>query len=104
AILPKLLERCGTGAGNGSITAIYSVLVEGDDINDPIADALRALLDGHIVLARDLANQGHYPAIDILTSNSRLMVNLVTPEEREVAKKAVPLLNEFHKNKDMIEV
>ncbi len=104
AILPKLLERCGTGAGDGSITAIYSVLVEGDDINDPIADALRALLDGHIVLARDLANQGHYPAIDVLESNSRLMVNLVPAEDRELVKKAIAMLSDYDKNRDMIEV
>jgi flagellum-specific ATP synthase len=104
AILPKLLERCGTGAGDGSITAIYSVLVEGDDINDPIADALRALLDGHIVLSRDLANQGHYPAIDLLTSNSRLLVNLVPAEDRDLVKKAVSLIAEYQKNKDMIDV
>ena len=104
AILPKLLERCGTGAGEGSITAIYSVLVEGDDINDPIADALRALLDGHIVLSRALANQGHYPAIDILASNSRLLVSLVSPEDRELVKKAVSLLSDYTKNRDMIDV
>ena len=104
AILPKLLERCGTGAGGGSITALYSVLVEGDDINDPIADALRALLDGHVVLARGLANQGHYPAIDVLASNSRLMAHLTTAEEREVVKKAIALLSEYDKNKDMIDV
>lgn len=104
AILPRLLERCGTGAGDGSITAMYSVLVEGDDLNDPIADAVRALLDGHIVLTRDLANQGHYPAIDLLASNSRLMVNLVANDDREVVKKAVSLLSEYHKSRDMIEV
>jgi flagellum-specific ATP synthase len=104
AILPKLLERCGTGAGEGSITAIYSVLVEGDDINDPISDALRAILDGHIVLSRELANQGHYPAIDVLDSTSRLMVNLVDDEDRECAKKAVSLLSEYAKNKDMIDI
>ena len=104
AILPKLLERCGTGAGAGSITALYSVLVEGDDLNDPISDALRALLDGHIVLSRELANQGHYPAIDVLSSNSRLLVQLVPAEERELVKKAVAFLAEYEKNKDMVEV
>jgi flagellum-specific ATP synthase len=104
AILPKLLERCGTGTSGGSITAIYSVLVEGDDLNDPIADALRALLDGHVVLARDLANHGHYPAIDVLASNSRLFTHLVPDDERELVKRAVALLAEHAKNRDMIDV
>ena len=104
AVLPKLLERCGTGAGAGSITAIYSVLVEGDDLNDPIADSLRALLDGHFVLSRELANQGHYPAIDVLASNSRLLVHLVAPDERALVKKAIALLSDYHRNKDMIDV
>lgn len=104
AILPRLVERCGTAAGAGSITALYSVLVEGDDLNDPIADAMRALLDGHVVLGRDLANQGHYPAIDLLASNSRLLVNLVPSEDREVVRKALAALAEYTKNRDMIDV
>ena len=104
AILPRLLERCGTGAGAGSVTALYSVLVEGDDLNDPIADALRALLDGHIVLSRELANRGHYPAIDVLQSNSRLLVHLVSPEERALVGQALALVSEHHKNRDMIDV
>jgi len=104
AALPKLLERCGTTDGAGSITAIYSVLVEGDDINDPIADTVRAILDGHIVLARDLANHGHYPAIDVLSSTSRLMVNLVPSEDRTLIQQAIGILSEYTRNRDMIEI
>lgn len=104
AALPKLLERCGTTDSSGSITAIYSVLVEGDDINDPIADTVRAILDGHIVLARDLANHGHYPAIDVLASTSRLMVNLVSEEERRLIRQAIGILSEYTRNRDMIEI
>ena len=80
----RLLERSGT-AERGSITGIYTVLVEGDDPNDPIADAVRGILDGHIVLSRRLAQANHYPAIDILASVSRLMMDLVTPEHLELA-------------------
>ncbi len=104
AALPKLLERCGTTDGAGSITAIYSVLVEGDDINDPIADTVRAILDGHIVLARDLANHGHYPAIDVLASTSRLMANLVQPEERGTIQRTIGVLSEYTRNRDMIDI
>src|SRR4029077_5418337 len=76
AALPRLLERAGTSEGKGATTALYTVLVEGDDINDPVADSMRAILDGHIVLSRELANHGHYPAIDLLGSVSRLLPDL----------------------------
>jgi len=104
AALPKLLERAGTAEGKGAITALYTVLVESDDINDPIADAMRAVLDGHIVLSRELANHGHYPAIDLLNSSSRLLVDVVSPQEREVVNKAVAALSVYSKSKDLIDV
>lgn len=104
AALPKLLERCGTTDHAGSITAIYSVLVEGDDLNDPIADSMRAILDGHIVLARHLANQGHYPAIDVLASSSRLLSSLAGKEERAAIQRVVALLSEYTSHRDMIEI
>ncbi len=104
AALPKLLERCGTTDHAGSITAIYSVLVEGDDINDPVADTVRAILDGHIVLARDLANHGHYPAVDVLASTSRLLPNLVSQDERAAIQRVIALVAEHARNRDMIEI
>jgi flagellum-specific ATP synthase len=81
AMLPKLLERCGTHEGGGSITGIYTVLVEGDDFNDPIADSVRGILDGHIVLTRELAARNHFPAIDILQSTSRVMKDVADPAQ-----------------------
>lgn len=104
AILPKLLERCGTSDSGGSISALYTVLVEGDDMNDPISDSVRSILDGHIVLSRELAHQGHYPAIDVLASISRLMPDLVNKEDRQLAQRAVSLLGVYRKNRDMIDV
>jgi len=85
ALLPRLLERAGTTAHRGSITGIYTVLVEGDDLNDPIADTARAILDGHIVLTRELAAANHFPAIDVLGSVSRLTGDLLTAEEYRAA-------------------
>ena len=85
AMLPKLLERCGTRQGGGSITGIYTVLVEGDDFNDPIADSVRGILDGHIVLTRELAARNHFPAIDILQSTSRVMKDVAHPAQVEDA-------------------
>ena len=82
ALLPQLLERAGTSP-QGSITGLYTVLVDGDDMNEPIADAVRAILDGHIVLTRSLAHAGHYPAIDVLQSVSRLIGEIVSPEVRD---------------------
>lgn len=104
AELPALCERCGTAASGGSITAILSVLVEGDDFNEPIADALRAILDGHVVLARSLAQQGHYPAIDVLQSVSRLMGDLASADERQLASEAVRHLAVLERNRDLVDL
>lgn len=84
ALLPSLLERAGNSE-KGSITALYTVLVEGDDLNEPVADSVRGILDGHIVLTRELANANHFPAVDVLQSVSRLMTQIVPPEDRDLA-------------------
>ena len=102
-MLPKLLERSGNFE-KGSITGIYTVLVEGDDTNEPIADTVRGILDGHIVLTRKLANENHFPAIDVNASISRLMVNIVDEEHREVASKLRDILSVYAKNEDLISI
>lgn len=101
-LLPGLLERAGPGAGRGSITGIYTVLVEGDDHNDPIADAVRGIVDGHLVLSRKLANRGHFPAIDILASLSRLMPHLVDEEQGVAARDLRELVAVWRENEDLI--
>jgi flagellum-specific ATP synthase len=103
-LLPKLLERAGTTGGAGSITAFYTVLVEGDDINDPIADTTRAILDGHIVLSRELASMGHYPAIDVLLSASRCMFDVVPEKHRRAAQRVKSLMATYRKNEDLINI
>jgi flagellum-specific ATP synthase len=103
-LLPKLLERAGTGTGAGSITGLYTVLVEGDDTNEPIADAARSILDGHIVLMRELAMQNHYPAIDVLGSISRLMDDIVDPAQRRLAGRLKETLATFRKAEDLINI
>jgi len=102
--LPKLLERAGTGEGKGSITGLYTVLVEGDDLNEPISDAVRAILDGHIVLSRELASHNHYPAIDILNSVSRLMIDIVPKEHFELSMKIRDLLATYKDSEDLITI
>lgn len=105
AKLPQLVERSGNGLnGVGSITAFYTVLSEGDDQQDPIADAARAILDGHIVLSRTLAEAGHYPAIDIEQSASRVMHNVVSPIHIEVARRFKAMYSRYQKSRDLIQV
>jgi len=105
AKLPQLVERAGNGPDQrGSITAFYTVLTEGDDPQDPIADAARAILDGHIVLSRDLADQGHYPAIDIEASISRAMTELLSPEDLEWARRFKQLFTAYRRSRDLIAV
>ena len=98
---PELLERAGR-TPQGSITGFYSVLVEGDDHNEPIADAVRGILDGHTVLSRDLAARGHYPAIDILNSVSRLASRLATPDQKEAAQRFREALAHYERSEDLI--
>jgi len=104
AHLPRLLERAGTSGGEGSITGFYTILAEGDDVNDPVADSARAILDGHIVLSRDLAHHGHYPAIDVLSSVSRVMNDIVTTEHRSVAMKVRSVLSTYRKAYDLVSI
>jgi flagellum-specific ATP synthase len=103
--LPKLVERSGNGLnGVGSITAFYTVLTEGDDQQDPIADAARAILDGHIVLSRSLAESGHFPAIDIEQSTSRVMHNVVSKEHLDLARRYRSISARFEKGRDLVQI
>lgn len=104
SLLPKLLERAGTSAHRGTITGLYTVLVEGDDMNEPIADAVRSILDGHIVLTRDLANQNHYPAIDILRSVSRVMEDITDLDHRHQVGQIKEVLATYAKAEDLINI
>jgi flagellum-specific ATP synthase len=105
ARLPQLVERAGNGASaSGSITAFYTVLTEGDDQQDPIADAARAILDGHVVLSRRIAESGHYPAIDIEASISRVMHEIVPPEHAALARRFKQVLSTYQQNRDLIAI
>jgi flagellum-specific ATP synthase len=104
AMLPKLLERAGTGEGLGSITGLYTVLVEGDDMNEPVVDAVRGILDGHIVLSRRLAGRGHFPAIDILQSISRSMSDIVNPHVMTMASEIRETLAAYGDAEDLITI
>lgn len=103
-LLPRLLERAGNDEGTGSITALYTVLVEGDDLTDPIADCARSVLDGHIVLSRRLAGGGHFPAIDVLQSTSRVMTDIAPFEHIELAARVREQLASYQESADLIEV
>lgn len=102
--IPILLERAGNIQNGGSITGIYTVLVEGDDLNDPVGDTVRSIVDGHIVLSRDLANRGHYPAIDVLASVSRVMRDVSRKDHVVVRDKAVNVLSSYRSAEDMITI
>ncbi len=102
--LPKLLERAGNFENSGSITGFYTTLVESDDMNDPIGDAVRSIVDGHIVLSRDLAHKGHYPAIDIMQSASRVMKAVSTPEHTRQAMKLREVLAIYKDSEDLINI
>jgi flagellum-specific ATP synthase len=104
SMLPKLLERAGTSAHRGTITGLYTVLVEGDDLNEPIADAVRSILDGHIVLTRDLANQNHYPAIDVLKSISRVMEDITDLDHKHNVGRVKEVLATYRKAEDLINI
>ena len=103
AMLPKLLERAGMGE-LGSITGLYAVLVEGDDMDEPVADAVRSILDGHIVLSRRLQSQGHYPAIDVLESVSRVMVDVVSEAHFDTSNRIKEVLVNYREAEDLINV
>ncbi len=103
SLLPRLLERAGN-FDRGSITAFYTVLVEGDDMNDPIADSVRAILDGHIVLDRDLGSRGHFPAIDVLSSNSRLMMQMIPPDHQKSVNEIRDLMGSYKNAEDLIQI
>lgn len=102
--IPKLLERAGTVEKSGSITGIYNVLVEGDDMNEPIADAVRSTVDGHIVLSRDLAHRGHYPAVDVMASISRVMNDIVDNEHLAKARELIKVLATYREVEDLINI
>ena len=102
ALLPKLLERVGTSEDSGSITGLYTVLVEGDDMLEPVADMSRSVLDGHIVLSREMAMENHYPAIDVLQSVSRVMPHVIDEKHKEQAGKFIEIYSTYKKFEDMI--
>ncbi len=102
--LPKLLERAGNCKGKGSITGIFTVLVEGDDMNEPIGDAVRSIVDGHVVLSRDLASRGHYPAIEVLGSISRCMSDVVDQEQIGIAHRFLDTLSTYRRSEDLINI
>jgi len=104
ALLPKLLERVGTSEGDGSITGLYTVLVEGDDLSDPVADAAMSILDGHIVLSKELAMENHFPAVDVLRSVSRVMWDIIDDRHRKLAAKFIETLSTYRKYEDMITI
>ena len=104
SLMPKLLERVGAVEGKGSITGLYAILVEGNDFDEPIADAARSILDGHIALSRDLAAKNHYPAVDVLNSISRVMIDIVDKEHKVKANHILNILATYKKAEDLINI
>ncbi|MCX7978123.1 MAG: flagellum-specific ATP synthase FliI, partial [Bdellovibrionaceae bacterium] len=102
--LPRLLERAGSFSGQGSITGLYTTLVEGDDINDPIGDTVRSIVDGHIVLSRALSQKGHFPAVDILQSASRVMRNVTSESHMNMSFQLRELLATYKEAEDLINI
>ena len=103
AVMPKLLERAGTSS-KGTITGLYTVLVDGDDLNEPVTDTVRGIIDGHIILSRKLANQNHYPAIDVLSSVSRVMPSIVNKEHLIMASKIKDIMAVYEESEDLINI
>jgi flagellum-specific ATP synthase len=104
ARMPKLLERAGNNSTKGSITGLYTVLVEGDDMNEPVADTVRSIVDGHIVLSRDLAARNHYPAIDVLRSVSRVMTDIVSKDHIRLARRMLEFKAVYEEARDLINI
>ena len=104
SLLPKLVERAGTSGSGGSITGIYTVLVEGDDLDDPIADAARSYLDGHIILSRKLVHRNHFPAVDVLESTSRVMPAVTSPEHIALARQIREWMAVYAQAEDLINI
>jgi flagellum-specific ATP synthase len=102
--MPQLFERAGNSSSTGSITGIYTVLVEGDDINDPIGDAVRSIVDGHIMLSRKMAARNHYPAIDVPNSASRVMGDVTTPEHKQLANRVRTIIANYAEAEDLINI
>lgn len=103
AVMPKLLERAGTSS-KGTITGLYTVLVDGDDLNEPVTDTVRGIIDGHIILSRKLANQNHYPAIDVLSSVSRVMPNIINEKHLDMANKIKDIMATYDESEDLINI
>ena len=101
--MPKLLERAGN-SNVGTITGLYTVLVDNDDFNEPITDTARSILDGHIILSRKIAHRGHYPAIDVMQSISRVMSQIATPEHKKVAQKLKMVMATYSESEDLINI
>ncbi len=101
--MPKLLERAGTSS-RGTITGLYTVLVDGDDLNEPVTDMVRGIIDGHIILSRKLANQNHYPAIDVLASVSRVMPSIINKEHLNMANAIKDVMATYSESEDLINI